>query len=96
MMKYEEIEKQIGLRLEEVEKITKERAEKENILREQIDKKYKMLTDAGFGRRESYKMLSEKACDYRTLMNWHSGEKMKTGSYKKLIILIEEQMKEAK
>ena len=40
-MKYEEIEKQIGLRLKEVEKITKERAEKENILREQIDKKYR-------------------------------------------------------
>jgi len=89
-MKYEEIEKQIGLRLEEVEKITKERVKKENILREQIDKKYKMLTDAGFGRQESYKMLSGKVCDFRTLMNWHAGEKMRTDSYKKLIILIED------
>ena len=37
-MKYEEIEKQIGLRLEEVEKITKERAEKENILLKGLSK----------------------------------------------------------
>lgn len=90
MMKYEQIKEQIGLRLEEVKKITKEKAQKEAILRKQIDKKLKMLMNGGFSRNESYKMLSGKVCDFRTLKRWHTGELITIRSYQKLITLIED------
>ena len=89
-MKYDEIKKQIGLRLEEVEKITKEKAEKEAVLREQIDEKLEMLINGGFSKDESYKLLSGKVCDFRTLKRWHAGELITIRSYQKLFTLIEE------
>ncbi len=89
-MKYEEIKKQIGLRLEEVEKITKEKTEKEAILREQIDEKLKLLVNGGYSKNESYMLLTGKACDWRTLKRWHSGELITIRSYQKLFTLIEE------
>ena len=90
MMKYKEIEKQITLRFAEIEKITKERLKKENILRKQIDKKLEMLMNGGFSRDESYKMLSGKVCDFRTLKRWHTGTTLRSNSINKLFTLIED------
>ena len=89
MMKYKEIEKQITLRFAEIEKITKERAKKENTLRKQIDKKLEMLINGGFSKDESYKMLSGKVCDFRTLKRWHTGTTLRSNSVNKLFTLIE-------
>ena len=89
MMKYKEIEKQITLRFAEIEKITKERAKKENTLRKQIDKKLEMLINGGFSKDESYKMLSAKVCDFRTLKRWHTGTTLRSNSVNKLFTLIE-------
>ena len=88
-MKYKEIEKQITLRFAEIEKITKERAKKENTLRKQIDKKLEMLINGGFSKDESYKMLSGKVCDFRTLKRWHTGTTLRSNSVNKLFTLIE-------
>ena len=93
IMKYEEIEKQIAMKFEEIEKRVKERKEIECVLREQIDKKIKMLADGGFGKLESYKMLSGKTVDFRTLRRWHKGETMRTNTFYKLAGLIEEERK---
>ena len=87
MMKYKEIEKQITLRFAEIEKITKERAKKENTLRKQIDKKLEMLINGGFSKDESYKMLSGKVCDFRTLKRWHTGTTLRSNSVNKLFTL---------
>ena len=89
MMKYEEIERQVSLRFAEIEKITKERAKKENTLRKQIDKKLEMLINGGFSKDESYKMLSGKVCDFRTLKRWHTGTTLRSNSVNKLFTLIE-------
>ena len=89
-MKYEEIEKQITLKFAEIEKITEERLKKENILRKQIDKKLEMLVNGGFSRDESYKMLSGKVCDFRTLKRWHTGMTLRSNTINKLFSLIEE------
>tara|TARA_Y100001972_G_C7422400_1_gene218134 strand:+ start:199 stop:468 length:270 start_codon:yes stop_codon:yes gene_type:complete len=89
-MKYEEIEKQITLRFAEIEKITEERLKKENILRKQIDRKLEMLVNGGFSRDESYKMLSGKVCDFRTLKRWHTGMTLRSNTINKLFSLIEE------
>ena len=89
MMKYEEIERQVSLRFAEIEKITKERAKKENTLRKQIDKKLEMLINGGFSKDESYKMLSGKVCDFRTLKRWHTGTTLRFNSVNKLFTLIE-------
>tara|TARA_Y100001938_G_C7844331_1_gene307652 strand:+ start:199 stop:468 length:270 start_codon:yes stop_codon:yes gene_type:complete len=89
-MKYEEIEKQITLRFAEIEKITEERLKKENILRKQIDRKLEMLVNGGFSRDESYKMLSGKVCDFRTLKRWHTGITLRSNTINKLFSLIEE------
>ena len=89
MMKYKEIEKQVSLRFAEIEKITKERAKKENTLRKQIDKKLEMLINGGFSKDESYKMLSGKVCDFRTLKRWHTGTTLRSNSVNKLFTLIE-------
>ena len=88
-MKYEEIERQVSLRFAEIEKITKERAKKENTLRKQIDKKLEMLINGGFSKDESYKMLSGKVCDFRTLKRWHTGTTLRSNSVNKLFTLIE-------
>tara|TARA_R100001224_G_scaffold111211_1_gene90838 strand:- start:212 stop:490 length:279 start_codon:yes stop_codon:yes gene_type:complete len=90
-MKFEEIEKQVALRFEEIKKLTKERSEKENTLRKQIDKKLEMLMNGGFGKHESYKMLSGKVCDFRTLERWHTGTTLRPSSINKLFTLIEEE-----
>jgi len=89
-MKYEEIKEKIGLRLEEVEKITKEKNEKEAILREQIDEKSKMSMKAGYSKNESYMLLTGKVCDWRTMKRWHSGELITINTFNKLIKLLEE------
>ncbi len=89
-MKYEEIERQVSLRFAEIEKITKEKAKKENTLRKQIDKKLEMLINGGFGKDESYKMLSGKVCDFRTLKRWHTGTTLRPSSINKLFTLIED------
>ena len=89
MMKYVEIERQVSLRCAEIEKITKERAKKENTLRKQIDKKLEMLINGGFSKDESYKMLSGKVCDFRTLKRWHTGTTLRSNSVNKLFTLIE-------
>ena len=89
-MKYEEIEKQITLKFAEIEKITEERLKKENILRKQIDRKLEMLVNGGFSRDESYKMLSGKVCDFRTLKRWHTGMTLRSNTINKLFSLIEE------
>ena len=60
MMKYEEIERQVSLRFAEIEKITKERLKKENILRKQIDKKLKMLMNGGFSKMNLIKCCRQK------------------------------------
>ena len=92
-MKYEEIEKQIAMKFEEIEKRVKERKEIERVLRKQIDKKLKMLTDGGFAKEESYKMLSGKAVDFRTLRRWHRGETMRTTTFYKIASLVEKERK---
>ena len=89
MMKYEEIERQVSLRFAEIEKITKERAKKENTLRKHIDNKLEMLINGGFSKDESYKMLSGKVCDFRTLKRWHTGTTLRSNSVNKLFTLIE-------
>tara|TARA_R100000655_G_scaffold80611_1_gene120039 strand:+ start:386 stop:664 length:279 start_codon:yes stop_codon:yes gene_type:complete len=90
-MKFKEIERQVALKFEEIEKLTKERSEKANILRKQIDRKLEMLMDGGFSKDESYKMLSGKVCDFRTLSRWHKGETLRSNSVNKLFTLIEEE-----
>ena len=89
-MKFKEIERQIALKFEEIEKLTKEKSEKGNILREQINKKLKMLMDAGYGKDQSYKMLCGKIVDFRTLRRWHEGDTLNPTTFDKLITLIEE------
>jgi hypothetical protein len=79
------------MKFKEIEKHTKERSEKANILRKQIDRKLEMLMDGGFSKDESYKMLSAKVCDFRTLRRWHKGETLRSNSVNKLFTLIEEE-----
>ena len=79
------------MKFEEIEKLTKERSEKANILRKQIDRKLKMLKEGGFSKDESYKMLTAKVCDFRTLSRWHKGETLRPNSLNKLFTLIEEE-----
>ena len=81
------------MKYKEIEKRVKEKNELERVLREHIDKKLKMLMDGGFGRQESYKMLSGKVVDFRTLMRWHTGETKRSNTFYKLAGLIEEEKK---
>ena len=89
-MKFKEIERKIALKFEEIEKLTKERSKKGNMLRQQIDKKLQMLMDGGFGKEQSYKMLCGKIVDFRTLKRWHEGETLNPTTFDKLMSLIEE------
>ena len=50
-----------------------------------------MLMNGGFGKHESYKMLSGKVCDFRTLERWHTGTTLRPSSINKLFTLIEEE-----
>tara|TARA_R110002110_G_scaffold5955_1_gene30129 strand:- start:252 stop:494 length:243 start_codon:yes stop_codon:yes gene_type:complete len=79
------------MKYEEIEKRVKEKNELERVLRKHIDKKLKMLMDGGFGKQESYQMLSGKVVDFRTLMRWHTGETMRPSTFEKLMGLIEDE-----
>jgi len=87
------------MKFEEIEKLLNERKETELKLREQVDKKIKMLIDSGYSRDQAYRMLVDpvvgnfKVVDYRTLMRWHTGETMRPHTIDKLNSLIEEEEK---
>ena len=79
------------MKYEEIEKLANERKETELKLREQVDKKIKMLMDAGYAKQQSYRMLVGKVVDFRTLMRWHEGDTMRPFTIDKLKDLIEEE-----
>ena len=78
---------------EEIEKLANERKETELKLREQVDKKHKMLIDAGYGEDQAYRMLVSDVLDWRTLKRWHVGFTMRPFIIDKLKGLIEEERK---
>ena len=51
------------MKYEEIEKLANERKETELKLREQVDKKHKMLIDAGYGEDHAYRMLVSDVLD---------------------------------
>tara|TARA_R100000935_G_scaffold50800_1_gene76893 strand:- start:294 stop:539 length:246 start_codon:yes stop_codon:yes gene_type:complete len=81
------------MKFEEIEKLLNERKETELKLREQVDKKVKILMSAGYGEQQAYRMLVGKVVDFRTLMRWHTGETMRPHTIDKLNSLIEEEEK---
>ena len=81
------------MKFEEIEKLVNKRKETELKLREQVDKKIKMLIDSGYRRDQAYRMLVGKVVDFRTLMRWHTGETMRPHTINKLKSLIEEEKK---
>ena len=81
------------MKFEEIEKLLNERKETELKLREQVDKKVKILMSAGYGEQQAYRMLVGKVVDFRTLMRWHTGETMRPHTINKLKSLIEEEKK---
>ena len=77
------------MKYEEIEKLANERKETEIKLREQVDKKIKMLMDAGYAKQQAYRMLVGKVVDFRTLMRWHEGDTMRPFIIDKLKALVE-------
>ena len=78
------------MKFKEIEKLANERKETELKLREQVDKKIKMLMDAGYAKQQAYRMLVGKVVDFRTLMRWHTKETTRPFTIDKLKGLIEE------
>ena len=89
--------KDIAMSFEEVWKLATETKATEFKLREQVDKKIKLLIGAGYGEQEAYKMLVGKVIDFRTLMRWHTGETTRPhpASMRKLKKLVEQEEKNA-
>ena len=85
------------MKFEEIEKLLNERKETELKLREQVDKKVKILMSAGYGEQQAYRMLVGKVVDFRTLMRWHTGETTRPhpASMRKLKKLVEQEEKNA-
>jgi len=77
------------MKYEEIKKLANERKETEIKLREQVDKKIKMLMDAGYAKQQAYRMLVGKVVDFRTLMRWHEGDTMRPFIIDKLKDLVE-------
>jgi hypothetical protein len=77
------------MKYKEIEKLANERKETEIKLREQVDKKIKMLMDAGYAKQQAYRMLVGKVVDFRTLMRWHEGDTMRPFIIDKLKGLVE-------
>ena len=78
------------MKFEEIEKLVNKRKETELKLREQVDKKIKMLIDSGYRRDQAYRMLVGKVVDYRTLKRWHKKETARPSTINTLHSLIEE------
>ena len=81
------------MKLKDIQELVNKRKETELKLREQVDKKIKMLMGAGYGKQQAYRMLVGKVVDFRTLMRWHTGETMRPHTINKLKSLIEEEKK---
>jgi hypothetical protein len=87
----------IAMSFEEVWKLANETKATELKLREQVDKKIKLLIDAGYGEQQAYKMLVGKVIDFRTLMRWHTRKTTRPHptSMSKLKSLVEKEKKNA-
>ena len=77
------------MKLKDIQELVNKRKETELKLREQVDKKIKMLIDSGYRRDQAYRMLVGKVVDYRTLIRWHTGETMQPFIIDKLKGLVE-------
>jgi ribonuclease HI len=77
------------MKLSEIELIANLRIKAIQDLKQKIDKSIELLTDAGYSKEQSYKMLANKQdFDYRTLKRWHKGDTKIVN--KKLFKLLEE------
>ena len=81
------------MKFKEIEKLANERKETEIKLREQLNKKHKMLIDVGYGKDQAYRMLVGDVLDWRTLRRWHEGDTMRPFIIDKLKALVEEKKK---